>query len=46
MPITAHLLTLIIAITLFVVSGLGVGTGRFSLIAFGLAFLALAAVFP
>lgn len=46
MPITFHLLALIIAIVLFVVAGLGVGTGRYSLIAFGLAFLSLSFLAP
>ena len=35
-----HFACLIVAVVLFIVSGIGVPTGRYSLMAFGLAFLA------
>lgn len=37
---------LLIALILFVVAGLGASAGRFNLLAFGLAFLALAMLWP
>ena len=44
--IVLSLALLIVAIILFVIAGIGVNAGRFSLIAFGLAFWATSQLLP